>query len=75
MHTERNPGCQDFTKQIGVAKLGILWVNSRKRHAKHPAGYIFLHNLITLTYVVLCAALNMHLGALRKARVCVSEYV
>ena len=63
-HTERNPGRQDFTKTICVPKLCILWDNSRKQHTKHAAGHSLLHNLITLTYVVLRIGLNVHLGAL-----------
>jgi len=52
-------------------RLKLTWqttshfeVNSRKQHAKHAADHILLHNLITLTYVVLRAGLNVHLGAL-----------
>ena len=63
-HTEQNPGRQDFTKTICVPKLCILWVNSRKQQAQHAAGHSLLHNLLTLTYIVLHAGLNVHLGAL-----------
>ena len=63
-HTERNPGHQDFTKTICVPKLCILWDNSKKRQAKHAAGHSLLPNLLTLTYIVLHAGLNVHLGAL-----------
>jgi len=65
-HTQQTSGRQDYTKgvsDLGV-KLCIVWVNSSKRHAKHAAGHSLLHNLIKLTYVVLCAGLNVHLGAL-----------
>ena len=51
-----------FYKADWGAKTRILWVNSRKQHAKHPVCHIFLHNLIKLTYVVLCAAPNVHLA-------------
>ena len=59
-HTERNPGRQDFAKKICVPKLCILWDN----FAKHAAGHSLLPNLLTLTYIVLHAGLNVHLGAL-----------
>ena len=47
-----------------MPNLCILWVNSRKQHAKYAAGHSLLPNLLTLTYMVLRAGLNLHLGAL-----------
>ena len=38
-------------------------VNSRKQHAKHAADHSLLPNLLKLTYIVLHAGLNVHLGA------------
>jgi len=53
-----------FYKDDLCAKTVYLWVNSRKQQAQHAAGHSLLHNLLTLTYIVLHAALNVHLGAL-----------
>ena len=53
-----------FYKDDLCAKTVYLWVNSRKQQAQHAAGHSLLPNLLTLTYIVVHAGLNVHLGAL-----------